>query len=53
MGIERFVARLSITGVIWSDNGTNFMATEKDFLNNVLNWNQQTFIDSLVKKGII
>ena len=27
-------------GVIWPDNGTNFIATENELLNNVLNWNQ-------------
>ena len=38
MGIERFVSRRGIPAVIWSDNGTNFVATEKE-LQNVLNWN--------------
>ena len=52
MGIERFVARHGVPGVIWSDNGTNFIATEKELLNNVLKWNQQTLTDSLVKKGM-
>ena len=49
-GIERFVARRGVPGVIWSDNGTNFIATEDEFLNNVLNWNQRTMTDLLVKK---
>ena len=39
-GIERFVARHIVPGVIWSHNGTNFIATEKEFLNNTLNWSQ-------------
>ena len=52
MGIERFVARRGVPGVIWSHNGANFIATERELLNNVLNWNQQTLTDSLVKKII-
>ena len=34
---------------LWS---TNFIATEKELLNNVLKWNQQTPTDSLVKKSM-
>ena len=52
MGIERFVSRRGIPSVIWSDNGTNFVATEKELLQNVLNWNQQAITESMVKKGI-
>ena len=52
MGIERFVSRRGIPAVIWSDNGTNFVATEKELLHNVLNWNQQAITESMVKKGI-
>ena len=52
MGDERFVAHHGVPGVIWSDNGTNFIATEKELLNNVPNWNPQTLTDTLVKKGI-
>ena len=51
MGIERFVSRRGNPFVIWSDNGTNFVATEKELLQNVLNWNQQAITESLVKKG--
>ena len=52
MGIESFVARHGVPGVIWFDNGTNFIATEKELLNNVLNWNQKTLTDPLVKETI-
>ena len=52
MGIERFVSRRGNPSVIWSDNGTNFVATEKELLQNVLNWNQQAITESMVKKGI-
>ena len=48
MGIERFVAHRGVPGVIWSENGNNFIATEKELLNNVLNWNQQMLTDSIV-----
>ena len=47
--IEGFLARRGLPGVIWSDNGANFIATEKELLKNGLNWNQPT---SLVKKSI-
>ena len=36
MGIERFVSRRGIPSVILSDNGTNFVASEKELLQNVL-----------------
>ena len=52
MGIERFVSRRGVPSVIWSDNGTNFVASEKELLQNILRWNQQLLTDSLVKKRI-
>ena len=52
MGIEIFCARCGIPSVIWSDNGTNFVASEKERLSNIINWNQKVFSESLVKKGI-
>ena len=52
MVIERFVAHRGVLDVIWFENGTNFIATEKKLRNNVQNWNQQTLTDSLVKKSI-
>ena len=52
MGIKRFCARRGIPSVIWSDNRTNFVPSEKELLLNINNWNQQLVSDALVKKGI-
>ena len=52
MGIERFAARRGTPSVLWSDNGTNFITSDKELLQNVKNWNQQVLAESLVKKGI-
>ena len=52
MGVERFCARREIPSVIWSDNGTNFVVSEKELLSNINYWNQQVFSESLAKKGI-
>ena len=50
MVTEGFVAVCGVPGVIGSDDSTDFFATENELLNNVLDWNQQTLTDSLVKK---
>ena len=52
MGIERFATRRGVPSVLWSDNGTNFVASEKKLLQNVSTWNQQTLSETLVKKRI-
>ena len=52
MGIERFAARRGVPSVLWSDNGTNFIASEKELLQNVSAWNQQILSEALVKKQI-
>ena len=52
MGIERFAARRGTPSVLWSENGTNFVASDKELLQNVRNWNQQVLTELLVKKGI-
>ena len=52
MGIERFAARRGTPSVLWSDNGTNFVASDKELLQNVRKWNQQVLTESLVKKVI-
>ena len=48
MGFERFAARRITPSVLWSDNGTNFIAKDKELLQNVRNWNQQVLTESLV-----
>ena len=53
MGIERFAARRVIPSVLWSDNGTNFVASEKELLQNISSWNQQFLSETLVKKRIL
>ena len=52
MGIERFCARRGTPSVIWSDNGTNFVASKKELMYNINNWNQQVLNDALLKKRI-
>ena len=52
MGIGRFVSRRGIPSIIWLDNGTISVATEKELLQNVLIWNQQAITEFMVKKGI-
>ena len=52
MGIDRFAARRDLPSALWSDNGTNFVASEKEFLLNLTNWNQQALSEELVKRRI-
>ena len=44
----RIFFRRGIPSVIWSDNGTNFVAAEKEFLQNILKWNNKSFAESMV-----
>ena len=53
MGIERFTARRGIPSVLWSDNGTNFIASEKELLQNISSSNQHVLSETLVKKRIL
>ena len=52
MGIEMFVASRGVSPVIWSDNGMNFIVSEKKLWNNILIWNQQVLTVTIVKKCI-
>ena len=52
LGIEKFVSAQCVPFVIWFNNGRNFIASEKELLNNILNWNQQTSTETLDKKCI-
>ena len=50
--MEEFVAGQGLRSLIWSDNGTNFFASEKELLNIILNGNQQVLVETLLKTCI-
>ena len=52
MGIKKFGDRRGTPSVSWSDNGTNFEASEIDLLYNINNWNHQVLNDALLEKRI-
>ena len=41
MGTLRFAARRGTPSVIWSDNGTNFVESETELVENIRKWNEQ------------
>ena len=50
-GLESFVSRRNVPSVIWSDKGKNYIASEKEMLNNILKWSQQVLTESLFKNS--
>ena len=50
--IEKLVSEPGVLLVIWSDNGMKFIASGMDFLNNILDYNQQVLTRTLFKKCI-
>ena len=51
-GIERFAVHRGVPSVLCSDNGTNFIASEKELLQSVSAWNQRVLSEASVKKRI-
>ena len=51
MGIERFIARRGELRVLWSDNGTNFIANEKELSLCIQSWNQKFIASQMSEKG--
>ena len=52
MGLRRFFGRRGKPSVIYSDNGTNFVAGEKELRNLVQEWNQSRILDALSQDHI-
>ena len=52
MGVERYVSRRGTPAIIWSDNGTNFVGTEKELRENIEKWNTINIAVELAHKGI-
>ena len=52
MGVERFVSRLGMPAMIWSDNGTNFNGAEKELRECIEKWNTLNIVAELAHKGI-
>ena len=52
LGIERFLSRRGVPSVVWSISGRNFFTSEKELLNNILNWNQHKLIETLDEKCV-
>ena len=52
MALRRFIARRGCPKIIWSDNGTNLVAGERELRENIAAWNQEQICDSLTQKNI-
>ena len=53
MRIERFLSHRVLPSALWSGNGTNFIASEKELLQDIRKWNQRVLVDSKVKQYIL
>ena len=52
MELEGFVSRWRTPSLIWSDNGTNFVAVEKEICKKIENWSDINIPAELARKGI-
>ena len=52
MGVERLVSRRGTPAIIWSDNGTNFVGSEKELRENIGKWNTINIAVELAHKAI-
>ncbi len=50
--LRRFVCTRGATKEIWSDNGTNFVAGEKEIRLAVKGWNQKAIIEAMHERGV-
>ena len=53
MEVEQFVSRWCTPAIIWSDNGTNFVGTEKELRENVEKWNTINITAELALRGFM
>ena len=52
MGVERFLSRRGTSSMIWSDNCTNFIVSEKELRERIKKWNTLNIAAKLAHKGI-
>ena len=52
MGVELSVSRRGTPAMIWSDNGTNFIAAKKEIRESIEKWNIVNISAELAHKGI-
>ena len=52
MGIEKFVSKRGVVSVMWFNNGTNFIANEKELLNNIFDCEKHVLTETLINKCI-
>ena len=52
LALRRFIARRGRPSLIWSDNGTNLVAGERELREGIAAWNQNQICDALSQKNI-